>query len=152
MGTSPGLRDDLNLSASNVMKLLLGLVCDRAHQGPDGRLHVDGQYHDLYAPGFPAKHDLTLVTVLEWDRQDHGRFNFTVELLDPQGNPSLRGSGYTEVVEADPEGPAARTYYIEPLENVVFPLPGTYRFRIQAKGHWHDGPVLYLWETEDQAG
>lgn len=134
------------------MKLLLGLVCDRAHQGPDGRLHVEGQYHDLYAPGFPAKHDLTLVTVLEWDRNDHGRYNFTVELLDPRGNPSLRGSGYTEVVEPTEGGPAARTYYIEPLQNVVFPEAGPYRFRIQAKGAWHEGPVLYLWEAPQEGG
>lgn len=131
------------------MNLLLGLVCDRAHQAQDGRLHVEGQYHDLYAPGFPAKHDLTLVTVLEWSRSDHGRYNFTVELMDPNGKPSLRGSGYTEVVEAADDGPAARTYYIEPLKDVVFPVAGTYQFRIQVKGAWYDGPTLYLWEQKD---
>ena len=131
------------------MNLLLGLVCDQAHQAPDGRLHIQGQYHDLYAPGFPAKHDLTLVTVLEWSRNDHGRYNFTVELIDPNGKPSLRGSGYTEVVEAAEGGPAARTYYIEPLKDVVFPVAGTYRFRIQVKGVWHDGPTLYLWEQSE---
>lgn len=134
------------------MNLLLSLVCDRATQGKDGRLFVDGQYHDLYAPGFPAKHDLTLVSVLEWDRSDHGRYTFTVELLDPEGNPSIRGSGYTEVVSADPDGPAARTYYLEPLTDVVFPMAGTYQFRIQVKGTWHQGPVLYLWESEDASG
>lgn len=132
------------------MKLLLALVCDRATQDSEGRLHVSGQYHDLYAPGFPAKHDLTLVTILEWDRVDHGRYNFTVELLDPKGNPSLRGSGHTEVVQADPSGPQARTYYIEPLQDVVFPLAGEYRFRIQVKGQWHEGPVLYLWEAPEK--
>ena len=136
------------------MKLLLGLVCDRAQQGSDSRLFIEGQYHDLYAPGFPAKHNLTLVTGLEWSRNDHGRYNFTVELLDPDGQPSLRGSGFTEVVSADPDGPQARTYYIEPLEDVVFPKAGEYRFRIQVKGTWHEGPVLYLWESpdEDEAG
>lgn len=135
------------------MKLLLGLVCDRAQQSPDGRLFIEGQYHDLYAPGFPAKHDLTLVTVLEWARSDHGRYNFTVELTDPEGNPSLRGSGYTEVVEAAEGGPQARTYYIEPLQEVVFPMAGEYRFRLQVKGQWYDGPALYLWEQqEDEEG
>ena len=81
---------------------------------------------------------------------DQGRYNFTVELLDPEGNPSLRGSGFTEVVEADPDGPQARTYYVEPLEGVVFPMAGTYRFRVQVKGSWHEGPVLYLWETDEE--
>ncbi|MDT8368595.1 MAG: hypothetical protein RQ745_05280 [Longimicrobiales bacterium] len=130
------------------MKLLLSLVCDRATRSEDGRFFIEGQYHDLYAPGFPAKHDLSLVAVLEWDRTDHGRHTFTVELRDPDGNPSIRGSGQTEVVSSDPSGPAARTYYVEPLSDVVFPKPGTYTFRIQAKGRWFEGPTLYLWDSK----
>jgi hypothetical protein len=131
------------------MELLLGLVCDQARQDADGRLHVDGQYLDLYAPGFPAKHDLTLVLVLEWPRADQGRFAFSVELNAPSGSPSLRGEGFTEVVATDPSGPRARTTYIQPLSDVVFPEPGTYRFRVQVKGTWHEGPVLYLWQSPD---
>ncbi len=134
------------------MKLLLSCVCDRAVQQPDGRIFIEGQYNDLYAPGFPAKHDLTLVSVLEWDREDHGRYTFTVELQDPNGNPSIRGSGYTEVTDADPDGPAPRTYYLEPLREVVFPVEGTYTFRIQVKGKWHEGPTLYLWESDAEPG
>lgn len=134
------------------MKILLSLVCDRATQTEDSRLFIEGQYNDLYAPGFPAQHDFTFVSILEWDREDHGRYTFTVELLDPEGNPSIRGSGYTEVGDADPTGPAPRTYYVEPLKEVVFPMPGPYTFRIQVKGKWHDGPTLYLWETEDAEG
>jgi hypothetical protein len=130
------------------MTILLGLVCDEARQDPEGRLHVSGQYHDLFAPGFPAKHDLTLVLVLEWPRQDQGRFNFTVELGGPGGEPCLRGEGYTEVVGTDPAGPPARTTYIQPLTDVVFPQAGPYRFRVRAKGQWSDGPLLYLWEVE----
>lgn len=134
------------------MKLLLSLVCDRAQQAQDGRMYIEGQYCDLYAPGFPAKHDLTFVSIFEWSRNDHGRYNFTVELQGPNGKPVLRGEGHTEVVESDPTGPAARTYYIQNLEEVVFPEAGEYRFRIQAKGHWYDGPSLYLWEAEDAGG
>ncbi len=131
------------------MKILLSLVCDDARQHADGRLDIQGQYCDLYAPGFPAKHDLTFLAIFEWSRKDHGRYNFTVELVDPNGQPSLRGDGHTEVVDAPEGGPAARTYYIEPLEEVVFPVPGEYRFRIQVKGAWHDGPSLYLWEIPE---
>jgi hypothetical protein len=130
------------------MRLLLGLVCDSASQDREGRVHVRGQYHDLYAPGFPAKHDLTLVLVLEWPRSDQGRYTFTVELLGPGDRPSLRGEGYTEVVLAPPGGPPARTTYIQPLPDVVFPEPGEYRFRVRAKGVWHEGPLLYLWHAE----
>lgn len=134
------------------MKILLSTVCDRAQHAADGRLHIEGQYFDLYAPGFPAKHDFNFVSVLQWERSDHGRFNFTVELLDPNGDPSLRGDGHTEVVDPGPDGPAARTYYIEPLTDVVFPVPGEYRFRIQVKGRWYDGPSLYLWQSDQAEG
>jgi hypothetical protein len=134
------------------MKLLLGLVCDRASLDGQGRLHVQGQYLDLYAPGFPAKHDLTLVLVLEWPRSDRGRYTFVVELTGPDGKPSLRGEGFTEVVATDPSGPRARTTYVQPLEDVVFPTPGEYRFRVRVKGDWHEGPVLYLWKTDEPAG
>lgn len=133
------------------MNVALGLVCDEAHQDREGRLHIRGQYLDLYAPGFPAKHDLTLVLVLEWPREDQGRFNFVVELVGPSGKPSLRGEGYTEVVATAPSAPPARTTYLQPLEDVVFPEAGTYRFRIRVKGAWHDGPVLNLWENADAA-
>jgi hypothetical protein len=133
------------------MELLLGLVCDQARQDAEGRLHVDGQYLDLYAPGFPAKHDLTLVLVLEWPRADQGRYSFAVELVAPSGRPSLRGEGFTEVVATDVSAPPARTTYIQPLSDVVFPEPGAYRFRVQVKGTWHDGPVLYLWERPADA-
>jgi hypothetical protein len=129
------------------MNLLLGLVCDEAHQDRDGRLHIRGQYLDLYAPGFPAKHDLTLVLVLEWPRTDQGRYTFTVELAAPSGDVNLRGEGYTEVVATEPAGPRARTTYVQPLEDVVFPEPGEYRFRLRVKGAWHDGPSLHLWES-----
>lgn len=130
------------------MNLLLGLVCDDAHQDREGRLHIRGQYLDLYAPGFPAKHDLTLVMVLEWPREDQGRYSFSVELTGPDDKPSIRGEGYTEVVATDSTRPPARTTYIQPLEEVVFPVAGTYRFRIQVKGSWHEGPTLYLWEND----
>jgi hypothetical protein len=134
------------------MRLLLGLVCDSASQDREGRVHVRGQYHDLYASGFPAKHDLTLVVVLEWPRSDQGRYTFTVELMGPDGRPSLRGEGYTEVVAAPADGPPARTTYIQPLADVVFPVPGEYRFRVRAKGVWHEGPLVYLWRNAAGGG
>jgi hypothetical protein len=36
-----------------------------------------------------------------------------------------------------------------PLEDVVFPVPGRYRFRIRVKGRELQGPSLYLVETEE---
>lgn len=131
------------------MRLQLALVCDEAGEGPEGKLDVRGAFNDLYAPGFPAKQDrMVLVTVVEWDRDDQGRYRFRVDLEDPEGNPSLTVEGHTEVDRRPRGRPPARTRLIMPLEEVVFPVPGRYRFRIRVKGRELEGPSLYLVETE----
>lgn len=130
------------------MELTLGLVCDDAQVDPEGRLDVTGAFHDLFAPGFPAKQDrMVLVLALEWAHGDHGRYQFTVDLVDPRGRPSLTVRGHSDV-DAREEGRApARTRLVMPLEEVVFPVPGRYRFRVRAKGHELEGPSLHLVRT-----
>lgn len=131
------------------MELVLALVCDEARTDPDGKLDVRGIFHDLYAPGFPAKQErMVLVLVLAWDRGDHGRFQFTVDLVDPEGRPSLTVRGHSDV-DGRGEGRApARTRLLMPLEDVVFPVPGAYRFRLRVKGREMDGPAVHLVRSE----
>jgi hypothetical protein len=70
------------------MLLRFSAVCEDARTTPDGKIDVHGVYHDLAAPGFPARHErLVLVLVLEWDRADHGRYLFKADLEDEQGKP-----------------------------------------------------------------
>lgn len=131
------------------MELVLALVCDEARAEPDGKLDVRGVFHDLFAPGFPAKQDrMVLVLVLEWDRGDQGRYQFSVDLLDPNGRPSLTVRGHSDVDARGGEGAPARTRLVMPLEEVVFPIPGPYRFRVRVKGREMDGPAVYLVRTE----
>ena len=40
------------------MQLQLALVCDHVEETPEGKLDLKGVFHDLAAPGFPAKHDM----------------------------------------------------------------------------------------------
>lgn len=132
------------------MELALGLVCDDARTTPDGKLDLHGVFNDLYAPGFPAKQDrMVLVLVIEWDREDQGRFQFRVDLKDPKGRPSLTVDGHTEVDQRPPDRPPARTRLVMPLENVVFPQAGRYRFEVRMKGRSFPGPTLHLVERED---
>lgn len=131
------------------MELALGLVCDDARVDPEGKLDVRGAFHDLYAPGFPAKQDrMVLVLALEWDQGDHGRYQFTVDLVDPQGRPSLTVRGHSDVDAREEGRPPPRTRLVMPLEEVVFPVPGRYRFKLQAKGREFDGPTVHLVRTE----
>lgn len=131
------------------MDLLLALVCDDARATPEGKLDVHGIFNDLYAPGFPAKQDrMVLVLVLEWDRRDAGRFKFRVDLMGPGGRPSFTVDGHTDVDERAPGQPPARTRLLMPLEEIVFPEEGAYRFVVRVKGRELRGPSLYLVRSE----
>lgn len=132
------------------MQLLLALVCDDAGLNSEGKLDVHGVFNDLYAPGFPAKQDhMVLVVVVEWDRQDEGRYRFRVDLEDDAGKPTLSVDGYSDVDRRPPHRPPPRTRLVMPLEDVVFPRPGAYTFRIRIKGQTLRGPDLYLVESDE---
>ncbi len=127
------------------MELQLALVCDHAKTTDDGKLDVHGVFNDLYAPAFPAlQNHMVLVLAVEWSRSDSGRYRFRVELIDPDGKPTLSVEGHTDVDSRPEDRPPARTRLMLPLEKVVFPKPGAYRFKVQLKGKWHDGPSLHL--------
>lgn len=125
------------------------LICDAAETDHWGRISVQGQYHALSAPGFPAKHDIVLLLTLQWDRGDHGRYDFSVEMVPPDGSaPKFSVRGQTEVSQTPADRPRSRTTVIQPMEEVIFETPGEYRFRLKVKGRVHDGPCLYLIEGE----
>jgi hypothetical protein len=127
------------------VRLLLALLCDDASVSPEGKLDVHGIFNDLYAPGFPARQDrVMLVLTLEWAREDSGRFAFRVDLIAPSGRPTMTVDGHTDVDPRPQDGPPARTQLTMPLETVIFPAPGPYRFRVRVKGQELEGPTLYL--------
>ena len=130
------------------MRILASAVCDRAEASPDGKLDMRGVFHDLYASGFPAQQaSMTLVLSLEWDRADSGRYTFRVDLRGPVSGPVLTVEGHSEVTRRPPDRPPARTRLVMPLQDVVFPKPGRYEFRVTVKGRAMKGPVLYLVEA-----
>jgi hypothetical protein len=132
------------------MHLRFCCICEDARPTPEGKVDVHGVYHDLAAPGFPARQDLlVLVLVLEWDREDHGRFLFKADLEGEDGKITVTVEGETEVHRSRPEYPPARSQLIMPLEDVVFPRAGQYHFRVRVKGQTLDGPGLYLMEAPE---
>lgn len=132
------------------MYLRFAAVCEDARPTPDGKVDVHGVYHDLSAPGFPAQQDrLVLVLVLEWNREDHGRYLFKADLEDDEGDISLTVEGETTVHQPLPGQPPARSQLIMPLEGVVFPHPGQYTFRVKVKGQTLEGPGIHLLEVAE---
>ena len=135
------------------MRVLTSALCDHAAPTPEGKLHLHGVFHDLYAPGFPARQDrMTLVLTLEWDRADEGRHSFRIDVRDPDGRPTLTVQGESEVTPAPKGRPPARTPLVLPLEDVVFPVPGRYEFEVRVKGHVFSGPTLFLVEVDEESG
>lgn len=131
------------------MHVQLALVCDDARMRPDGKMDVEGVFNDLAATGFPAKQDrMVLVTTIEWDRGEEGRTAFRVDLLGPDGRPSLTVDGHTDIDPRPADRPPPRTRLILPLEGVIFPRPGRYNFEIRVKGKKLRGPSLFLMEAE----
>lgn len=110
------------------MDLLLSLACEDAQARPDGRLDIIGVFDELSAPGFPAAQDrMTVVFVMEWAPGQEGRQEFTADLVAADDRKVLTIEGHTDVAPA--EGSARpKTQLIMPLERVVFPTEGEYRF------------------------
>ena len=130
------------------MQLQIALVCDYAEQTSDGKLDIKGVFNDLVAPGFPAKHDMFLVLRMEWGRDDRGEYEFQVDLFDPSLRSTMTISGHSDVDLRGLESPPARTQIIMPLEDVIFPTTGEYKFHIQVKGRTYEGPSLFLMEAD----
>ena len=132
------------------MHVQLALVCNEARMRADGRMDIEGVFNDLAAPGFPAKQErMVLVTTIEWDRGEHGRNTFKVDLVGPDGKSSLTIEGHTDVSSTAPDRPPPRTRLILPLEEVVFPRSGRYDFVIKVKGRKLDGPSLFVMEAAE---
>lgn len=129
------------------MKLVLSLACEHADVRPDGKVDVTGIFNELSAPGFPASQDqMTVVFVVEWADGESGKQQLRAELMDETGQTVLTIKGHTLVEPRAAGAGLAHTRLIMPLEDVVFPQAGRYRFRLTAGGETSDAFSLYLHE------
>ncbi|MGH7471518.1 MAG: DUF6941 family protein [Longimicrobiales bacterium] len=127
------------------MKLILALACDEARLRDDGKLDVIGIFNELGAPGFPASHDrMTVVFVIEWTAAELGSQPLRADLIDQDDQLVLTIQGRTDVDRRSPDQPPAHTRVVLPLENVVFPHPGAYRFRLMAGASTVDALPLFV--------
>ena len=132
------------------MYLQLSVVCDEAKEVEYGKLNISGIFNDLSAPGFPAKHDMVLVIVIQWGYKDAGRYDFQVDLIGPGERPSMTVQGHSDVDNRDENRPPPRTQLILPLKEVIIPERGVFKFYLQVKGRTLEGPSLYLIDSTKQ--
>jgi hypothetical protein len=132
------------------MRLILSLACEDARPRPDGRLDIIGIFDELQAPGFPAAQDrMTVVFVMEWAPGEEGRRSFRADLLAPGERKVLTIEGHTDVAEAAP-GSRPRTQLIMPVERVVFPRAGEYRFVLSVEDTIMPAFSLHLTKQAEQ--
>lgn len=132
------------------MELILSLACEQAQTRPDGKLDVQGIFNALAAPGFPATQErMMVVFVVEWKEGEAGRKALKADLLDPDGKPVLTIQGHTDVKPAVDGGGPSHTRLIMPVENIVFPAAGRYRFRLQAGEDSSEAFSLFLNEQPE---
>lgn len=131
------------------MELLLALTCEDARTRPDGRLDFIGVFDELNAPGFPAAQDrMTVVFIMAWAEAQEGRQEFTADLMDADDRKVLTIEGHTDVVPAQGAG-KPKTQLVMPLERVVFPHEGEYRFVLTVGGTTTTALSLLLSEQPD---
>lgn len=133
------------------MRVLYAFNCEHAEARQDGRLDVHGIFHQLFAPGFPAKQDhMVLALALEWDEEGEGRREFKIDLVDPSGSPSLTISGHTDVSARIPGEAPPQTRLVLPMQEIVFPTAGTYFFELKVgEERWTLAP-LHLVENSGE--
>ena len=133
------------------MRILYALICEDASNRQDGRLDAHGVFHQLYAPGFPAQQDrLVLALAVEWDGGESGRHHFKIDLLDPSRSPCLTVNGHTDVTPT-PEGEApAQTRLLLPMQDVVFPMVGSYLFELEVAEQTYPLTPLHLVQAVEE--
>jgi len=132
------------------MDLTLSLICDDARERPDGRIDVVGAYDELTAPGFPAVQSrMTVVFVMEWADDETGVQSFRADLVDGTGERILTIEGETQVAPRAPGQARRRTRLIQPLQQIIFPRAGQYRFELLAGGDLHGACSLFVSEQPD---
>jgi hypothetical protein len=121
------------------------LFCADAGAGADGRLNIHGIFNELYALDFPARQDrIVLAGIVEWQRDLQGRIPFKMDLADPAGLSIFTIDGHTDIEHQPSSRSPAKTQFILPMANVMFPASGCYQMRIDFDGNKIAGPSMYL--------
>ncbi|HEX6136000.1 MAG TPA: hypothetical protein VFZ24_18650 [Longimicrobiales bacterium] len=130
------------------MILRLAALCEDARERPDGRVDLIGLFNELTAPGFPAMQDrMMVVFIVEWGPDDSGELPLRADMIDASGRKLLTIQGHTRVDPRGSDRAPAQTRLIMPLEKVVFPKPGRYRFELLAGGDVADACSLFVGEV-----
>lgn len=131
------------------MKPLLFLAADYANITGDGKLNVMGVFNDIFSFNFPARHSsMHLVGKLGAELGEYGQTrNFTIKLLDEDGNQVMDISGQFEIPKGE-RGRKPEVNLILELKDVIFPKPGIYQFVLLVEKDHKSELSLYVNQIE----
>ncbi len=108
-------------------------------------MDIHGVFNELLAADFPARQDrMVLAGVIEWQREIQGQVPFKMDLMDPGGMSIFTIEGHTDFEPQPATRAPAKTEFVLPLTNVMFPAPGRYQMRIDINGEELSGPSIHL--------
>ncbi len=121
------------------------LFCRDAGAGPDGKMDIHGVFSELLAADFPARQDrMVLAGIVQWQAVVEGRVPFKMDLTDKEGLSVFTIDGHTDVELQPPSRAPAKTQFVLPMTNVMFPAPGRYQMQIDINGEELTGPSMHL--------
>jgi hypothetical protein len=131
------------------MKPLFFLAADYANITGDGKVNVMGIFNDIFSFSFPARHSsMHLVGKLGAELGEYGQTrNFTVKLLDEDGNQIMDMSGQFEIPKGE-RGRKPEVNLILELKDLIFPKPGIYQFVLLVEKDQKCELSLYVNEVE----
>jgi hypothetical protein len=134
---------------NNTMKPLLFVAADYANITRDGKLNIMGIFHEVHASNFPARHSsMNLIATLGAEFGEWGQTrDFTIKLLDEDGNQVMDFSGQIEIPKGE-RGRKPEVNIILGLNDVVFPKPGAYQFVILVDKDHKGELTLYVNQIE----
>ena len=87
---------------------------------------------------------MVLAGIIEWNAEVSGKVPFKMDLMDPEGLSIFTIEGHTDVEPRPPSRAPAKTQFVLPMTNVMFPAPGRYQMRIDINGEKLIGPSVHL--------
>lgn len=120
-----------------VPRLRLGVACDSAHIGYDGKLHVDGIFDRIAVPRVPARHlHFFLAALVE---AAPGIHTVLLELWDPDGRCAMQDDG-EDGVEVPLDVIDTHGTLVAEMTNLPLMKAGLYTFTLSIGGE-HVGSI-----------
>ena len=136
------------------MNVIFAVLSDAANVSQEGKLNILGNFANINASKFPARHpQMQLVIRMEASPVEaRTEKNMEVTILDADGGKIAAVSAEFEVPKPKAEGDMVQMQTIISFQGIVFPQPGRYGVYVLIDGNTQVTIPLTLEDTSDKEG